>query len=121
MITSELWLRNLLDAASAIADREQQECRWLAADAYAWERPEELISVLFDDSVFEGFLEKYASTFSEEQCAAAFALRDSISAYCSETDDFLDPAEVLRDPRWQSIRENAVQFADAFKDGKWSV
>jgi hypothetical protein len=62
-ITRELWISNLLDAASRIADKETQERRWLASDAYAWERPEELINVLFDDSCFDLFIEEFGGEF----------------------------------------------------------
>jgi hypothetical protein len=114
----ERWITNLLEAAAEIADKEHQELRWLATDAYAWERPEELINVLLDDCVFEGFIEECAPTFSAEQCDAACGLRDELNRYCNATPQWLDPAEVLVDPRWESIRRRAEAFAAAFK-GNW--
>ena len=51
-MTPERWLSNILDALDQIADKERQERRWLASDAYAWECPEELINTV-DDVVFE--------------------------------------------------------------------
>jgi hypothetical protein len=118
MITSGLWIANLVEVAEDIANRQHQELRWMAPDAHAWERPEELINVLFDDSVFEGFLEEYSSTFSAEQRRIAFKLRDDINRYCGTTLIKLDPQEVLADPRWETIRQEAAAFVAAFK-GKW--
>jgi hypothetical protein len=116
-MTAERWLSNLLEAAADIADKQHQELRWLAPDAYAWERPEELINVL-DDCVFEGFIEEYSPTFSEEQSRTALDWRDELSRYSDATPQWLDPAEVLADPRWESIRHKAAAFVAAFKD-RW--
>lgn len=64
-LTPERWIAKLLAAIANIADREHQEKRWLAQDVQAWECPDELINVL-DDCAFDGFLEKYAPTLSDE-------------------------------------------------------
>lgn len=115
-MTPERWIANLIGVASDIANREKRETRWLATDAYAWERPEEVINVLFDDSNFELFLDKYNSTFSAEQHSTAFTLRDDIKRYCDATPQWLNPEEVLADPRWHAIRESAAAFIAAFED-----
>lgn len=119
-MTPERWINNLLDAAGAIADKEHQERRWLAPDRYAWECPDELINVIFDDSVFEGFLGQYAGTFSEDQRGAAFGLRDTLNAFCDATPPTLDSAATLADPWWKLVRQRAAEFVCAFK-GKWPV
>ena len=118
-ITPERWLANLIEAARAIADKKRQESRWLAPDAYAWERPEEEINVLMDDSVFEGFIEGFEATFSLAQSNAIVAFHDAVNAYCEATPGRLDPAEVLADPRWQELRQKADAFIAAF-DGTWT-
>jgi hypothetical protein len=117
-ITRELWISNLLDAASRIADKETQERRWLASDAYAWERPEELINVLFDDSCFDLFIEEFGGEFTDVQRDKAVLLKRLMDNYCDATPVWLDPAQVLADPRWEAIRESARAFVSAFKD-KW--
>jgi len=66
-ITRELWISNLLGAASSIADKENQERRWLAPDAFAWECPEELIYVLLSDSNFDLFIEEFGDGFTDVQ------------------------------------------------------
>jgi hypothetical protein len=116
-ITPERWLKNLLDVLGQIADSERQERRWLAPDAYAWECPDELICTV-DDAVFEGFLERYALTFSDEQREAAFGFRDAFTNYCDSTPQHLDPAETLADPRWDFVRQKAAAFILAFSY-KW--
>jgi hypothetical protein len=116
-VTPERWLSNILDVLSQIADRERQEGRWLAADAFAWEHPEELINSV-DDVVFEGFLEHYTATFSKEQREAAFGFRNALNNYCELTPQNLDPAETLADPRWHLVRQKASAFVAAFSK-KW--
>jgi hypothetical protein len=116
-LTPERWIANLLEAISNIANREHQEERWLAQDAQAWECPDELINVL-DDCVFDGFVEKYAPTFSDEQQKAAFEFKDDLTRYCAMTPQHLESAKVLADPRWDGVRRKAEAFVAAFRD-KW--
>jgi hypothetical protein len=116
-ITPERWLSNILDALGQIADKERQERRWLASDAYAWECPEELINSV-DDVVFEGFLERFTPTFSKEQQEAAFGFRDALNEYCERTPQHLDRAETLADPGWDFVRQKAAAFVAAFSQ-KW--
>ena len=116
-IEPDRWLSNLIDAARSIADKEKQESRWLAADAHAWERPEEDLSVLMDDSVFDGFIEQFEATFLPDQQRAIFAFHHAVDA--DATPGFLNPAEVLADPRWHDIRQKASDFITAF-EGKWT-
>jgi hypothetical protein len=117
-MTPERWITNLIEAARDLADKEKQECRWLAPDAYAWERPEEAINSFCDDCVFDLYIEQYGESFSGEQRNAAFGLRDALNAFCDATPQVLDPAATLADPRWQLVRQHAAEFVCAFK-GKW--
>ena len=117
-MTPERWIANLLEAASVIADKETQERRWPAPDAYAWECPEELINVLFDDCNFELFIKEFNDEFTGIQRDMALELKNLTDHYCDTTPDRLDPAQVLADPRWEAIRESARAFITAFQD-KW--
>ena len=116
MISRECWIANLIDGASAIADKDRQESRWLASDRYAWERPEELITDFFDGYLFDEFIEEFAATFTKEQAKAALALSTLMNTYNNATPEWLDPAEVLADPLWAEIRTKASEFIAAFKD-----
>jgi vancomycin resistance protein YoaR len=120
VITPERWIANLLEVAGAIADKQQQERRWLAPDRYAWEGPSELMCVIFDDCALEGFLERYTNSFSEPQQKAASEFRDTLSRFCDSTPGHLDPAETLADLRWEVVRQKAAQFVSAFA-GKWPI
>jgi hypothetical protein len=115
-ITPELWLANLIDVLGEIANKQRQEERWLAMDALAWENPNELICSLFDDCVFDGFLAEFGSTFSAEQRSASFRLRGALDDFSNATPRVLDASEVLADPRWVNVRDQARAFISIFKD-----
>jgi hypothetical protein len=116
-IPAERWIKNLLWAAEQIASREFQETRWLAADAKAWESPDEAINSL-DDFVLDGFIGQFAESFSPVQAHAVAAFRDEVDRYCRSTSQHLEPVDVLADPAWEKVRKKASGFVQAFK-GKW--
>ena len=115
-IPAERWIRNLLEAAQLISNREYQETRWLAQDALAWETPVEAICML-DDSVLDGFIEQFADSFSSAQAEAASGFRNAVDRYC-EGNPHLEPKQVLADPAWETVRAKAQIFIQAFK-GTW--
>lgn len=117
-IPAERWVGNLLAAAELIANRDHQESRWLAADAFAWETPAEAINTLLDDYVLDGFIEQFAESFSPAQAKAVIAFRDEVDRYCIATSHCLEPREVLVDPAWEVVRKRASDFIQAFK-GSW--
>lgn len=117
-MTPERWIANLIDAARDLAGKERQERGWRAPDRHAWECPDEWINVIFDDCVFDLFLEQYGEGFSGEQRVAAFGVRDALKAFCDGTPQVLEPAVTLADPRWELVRQKATEFVCAF-EGKW--
>jgi hypothetical protein len=116
-IPADRWINNLLEAAQTIADKQYQESRWLAANAFAWESPDEAINVLYD-CVLDGFIEQFSESFSEEQATAVTHFRDEVNRYCKATPQHLEPEMVLTDLRWDDVRQKAAVFIEAFK-GKW--
>jgi hypothetical protein len=101
-----------------IADREAQERRWLSTDRRAWEHPDELINVLRDDYVFDGFIDEYAPTFSQMQLRSAIALVESVNSYCKNVPNEIQAQDLLADPNWEDVRARAREFVLSFK-GKW--
>jgi hypothetical protein len=118
-MTPERWLANLFEVSREIADQEKQESRWIASDRYPWENPGELFCSLFDDCVFELFIEKYADTFSAEQSKAIVSFRESMNRWNESTaPGFADPVKALQDPDWANAQISARAFESAF-EGKW--
>ena len=116
-VPPQLWLANILEVAEGFADKKNQEGRWLASDALAWERPEELINSL-DDVVLDGFIAKFDGSFSEEQRRAIHDFQHEVEGFCESTQQWLDPAQTLADPRWRSIQDKARALVAAFRE-RW--
>lgn len=116
-IPAERWVGNLIEAAELISNREYQETRWLAVDAFAWETPNETINTL-DDYVLNGFIEQFADSSSPTQAEAVVAFRDEVDRFCKASPKDLDAVQVLADPGWATVRSKASAFVKAFK-GSW--
>jgi hypothetical protein len=117
-MTPERWLANLLEVSREISNQEKQESRWTAPDRYAWESPDEMLCWLFDDCVFELFLEQYVHTFSPKQTEAIFAFRDAMNRWNEANPGVTDPVKALHDPDWTIARSTARSFDLAFS-GEW--
>ncbi len=71
---------------------------------------------MWDDSLIELFIEEYGAALSRVQADAATALRDELNSYWhASPPGFLDPEQVLADPRWESVRSKARSFVAAFE------
>ena len=116
-ITPERWISNLLEAAGAIANRTMQEERWATGTWNIREHPEELINTV-DAYVLDGFIEAFASTFNIEQNSAIREFSKEFGKFCVESDETLDPPQVLVDSRWEILRQRAATFVKAFQD-RW--
>ncbi len=116
-IPPELWISNLLEVATSIADRKMQEEKWAAGTWNIWEHPDEMIGKT-DDSVLDGFIDAFPSIFSAEQESAARRFRDEVNNFCASPSASLEPAELLLDPNWERLRMSADAFIKHFA-GKW--
>jgi hypothetical protein len=115
-ISLELWISNLVGIARDIRDSEHQRLRWLAPDAAAWERPAELLCVLWDDYQLELFLKEEGPNLSSTQLRAAVTLLEESTQFDVGPDGWRDPEEVLNDPRWERVRQSARAFEVAFQE-----
>lgn len=116
-ITPELWISNLLDIATSIADRRMQEEKWTAGTWDIWESPDEMINTT-DDYALDGFVEAFPTVFSSEQESAALRFRDEVDRFCASSAANLRPTKLLSDPTWERVRQSAEEFTKAFA-GKW--
>lgn len=109
----EVWLDRVLSVVQAIADRKRQEEVWPNPN-FSWEQPNELVNSLFDDCLFEAFVERNQQNFTAEQRASSNDLLHEFQGFLAATPETLDPIDTLTDPRWQSIRSSAARFTMAF-------
>lgn len=119
------WTQLILDAVEPIADRNCQERSWFDRPWLGSPKgyreissPNEDLSRLFDDLDFDDYLRSPGVTLSEEQRRLGLLFRDKLHDFSNDTPQFLNPAEVIDDPRWVDIRKAAGAFADALRKGK---
>jgi len=109
MMGSEEWRRLVVAAIGKIADRTYQERTWFGADN-RMSSPEELYCELFDDLLYDDFLEAGEIMLSEQQKAQGRVLKQALEDYSAELGDTPDPHLVINDPRWEAIRKAADSF-----------
>jgi hypothetical protein len=111
-IPLERWRNNIIEACKRIGDQSHQETHWTKNDRPAWENPNEVINVLFDDSSFELFLTDCAFSLSELQLIAGQDLLHKLNNFLANTPQSLDATTTLADPDWKIVRITARRFVD---------
>jgi len=109
------WRGNVIEAVQRIGDRHYQETNWLRDNRPAWESPNEVISVLVDDCLFELFLQDCAFSFSDEQHQTAADFSIKLNHFLNENPGSLEAEETLNDPRWIDLQVSAMVFVAAFE------
>jgi hypothetical protein len=119
------WRQLILSAVEALADRIHQERTWfdrpdpVSPGGYREiSSPGEEINRLFSDLDFEDYLKSPKITLTPTQQKLGLSLVAKVNHFCDTTPTFLNPAEVIDDPRWSGVREAAGAFAIALRDGK---
>ena len=113
MMAYDQWLGQIVDAVRHIASREFQEEAWFPGGK-AVSSPNEIYLVLMEDNTFDLFFQTYGSGLSDEQMRAANELRSALEQYYDRMPEHPDAVEVLNDPQWDSVRQRAQRFVQAF-------
>jgi len=111
----ERWRSNVVEAAQMLGDEQGQSHSWLREDRYAWENPDELLCVVFDDALFERYLTDCAFSLSVAQREAGADLLSKLNSLNESTPRKLDPKRTLQDQRWAEIRVAALRFVEAMR------
>jgi hypothetical protein len=107
------WKNAILDVIHRIADKPYQENSWFGIGKQV-SSPEELYCELFDDFMYNEFLESDDLSLTYHQRALGMMLRDAMNQYADSTDYLTDPVKVYNDPQWDKIRKLAKKFRDTF-------
>jgi hypothetical protein len=112
-MTVEGWKMMIETVVRDIADSRFQEQAWfgLGPDVSS---PDELYCQLFDDAMFDQFLDGNPAHLTASQLAAASALRLKMNEY--QLDDKPDPRKVIDSPGWEAIRCAAQNFLRTFTE-----
>jgi hypothetical protein len=111
-MNKEAWSRQIRRAIEHVSDRQYQEETWFGGHDRI-SSPAELYCQLFDDALFEKFLEEHKSKFTTGQLETGLALKQKMEEY--QLADNSDPHQVIDDPGWDEIRSAAADFLNAFE------
>lgn len=112
-MSPEKWRNNILHVVAQIASREYQQRSWFGIGTES-SSPEELYCLLFDDFMYDEFLNSPAVGLTPTQKARGVELKEELDAYSELVGDYMDPAKVIDDPRWEGIRAAAQTFLNSF-------
>lgn len=113
MMSYEMWLDLILDAARNIASPKFQKEAWLRKGKFV-SSPDEVYQVLMEDCTFDLFFQIYGNRFTEAQMHSSKQLRSTLQAYYNGMSRHPDPVQVLNDPQWELVRQSAVRFVREF-------
>jgi hypothetical protein len=105
-IDPEVWRANIKDVLEQIADEEFQRQAWFNKLENVMSSPVEVVCQLYDDYLFERFVEDDKIGLSSDQRHAAREFAAMLSKFLGET-PALDPHKLLADPRWATVRDEA--------------
>ena len=113
MMSSSAWKSFVIEAVRDVADREFQERSWFNKSTTEVSSPDEVICTLFDDALFEEFLESDEIGLNDIQRQLGKKLAKAMSQYNCIIDTKLDAQAVFDDPTWGRIRKLAQDFLDS--------
>jgi hypothetical protein len=112
---SELWKSQLRAVLERIADENYPRLSWFNRHSEI-SSPDELICQLYDDHLFDDFIESESMSPSPDQKREARQFSKLMTEFGEATPDKLDARRVIDDPRWgggfatkQEIAAGAVQ------------
>jgi hypothetical protein len=112
-MTVDDWRRQIEEVVRQISDRHYQQESWFGGGRQV-SSPDELYCSLFDDALFERFLDENRRMLTERQLAAGNLLKTKMEEY--QLPEFADPAEVIDSPEWEAIRSAAREFLLALEN-----
>lgn len=113
MMSYEQWLNCIKTAANHIASREFQQEAWFPGGKSV-SSPDEEYLTLMEDCTADLFFETYGKRFSEQQRDVWREFRSRLTAYYEKLPKHPDRQQVLDDPDWDSVRQLAGKFVQAF-------
>ncbi|MCC5832533.1 MAG: hypothetical protein JJU12_05775 [Chlamydiales bacterium] len=108
-----LWKKNILDTVKKISSKSYQKKTWFGSNKFI-SSPIELYSELFDDYLFEQFLDSDIIELTYEQKELGIKLKEKLNKFSDQIEDFPSPYEVFNDQRWIEIRKLGRIFLEFF-------
>ena len=111
MIKIAFWKKEVLDLICHISDKSYQEVAWFGKDKKIVSSIEELYCRLYDDLLFETFLNSNEVQLNSKQKRLGKRLLMELNKFDRIfSENFINPKIVINHPLWIEIREVAKQF-----------
>lgn len=108
-MTREEWLSCIRDVTRKISSQKYQDDSWFGKTDII-SSPDELICELFDDYLFDDFINSELISLSENQINHAIIFKDDLNFFLESIDDDYSAHDIFNDPRWERVRKSARQF-----------
>lgn len=111
MIDAKFWREEVLNLIENISDRKYQLQSWFGKEKCV-SSPEEFLCQLYDDLVYEDFLNSKEIDLTVEQKNLGEELREKLDKFSDSFEDFIDPKVALDNELWIDVRVAAKKFID---------
>lgn len=109
-----LWKNNIKEVVKDIADKGFQEEAWFGKGDYI-SSPDEVYCTLFDDFIFEDFLENNEAGLTDTQKNLGYKLVSALESYSPKDQALAEPSKIINDPEWDRVRGAAQEFLDSLE------
>lgn len=109
----EWWLSDIMSCISVYSDHEHQKKIWVDKTEVFWSTALDMYEILFIYAEFDYFVEDYAENFflNEEQIVVLNKFRSQLKTTPFMT---VNPKNILDDPDWQHVVDEAKNVLKAF-------
>lgn len=114
MMEFKFWKSRVQESVEKVADEDYQRSTWLGKSDKV-SSPEEVYCTLFEDFLFEDFLDSEENDLTGEGILKGRELSHKMSAFFNGSSGFRDPRKVLESEEWEGVRQIAKCFLDHLK------
>lgn len=110
-MSPEVWKQSILKEVSHIADKNYQKKAWFGKGKYV-SSLDEMYATLFEDFMFEDFLEQHTDLLTAEQRRLGKILLHVFDDYYDKNMPESEEV-VIKDPNWDKVIDAAKVFSDS--------
>jgi hypothetical protein len=104
------WRTVVEQTVNGIADEDFQRRSWFGLGPEI-SSPDEEFNAFFSDAAIEEFLQRNDTGLNDLQTEAGRHLVKLMRDLSRQTPKHIEPADLIDDPRWKTIREAAARFS----------
>lgn len=108
-VNMAIWRENVRSIIEDISEEAKQRRAWFGIGSEIWSAGDAFIN-FFDDFAVDEFIERPDCGWNDEQIRVGRRLSQLMRKLSDETPEFIEPDELIDDPRWIEIRGVASQL-----------